>query len=127
MPRYYGNQNAGVGLSLFSPTFRANTPFVDLSVVQNTYNTLEQGHHQAVAQAAAYKEALAQMDLNEAEDGWRQQLIDEIDSALTNNTQYGNSYAALDAIVKLMETLNVMQDLLVVFVLNNNIKLILMN
>ena len=100
MPRYYGNQNAGVGLSLFSPTFRANTPFVDLSVVQNTYNTLEQGHHQAIAQAAAYKEALAQMDLNEAEDGWRQQLIDEIDSALTNNTQYGNSYAALDDIVK---------------------------
>lgn len=100
MPRYYGNQNAGVGLSLFSPTFRANTPFVDLSVVQNTYNTLEQGHHRAVAQAAAYKEALAQMDLNEAEDGWRQQLIDEIDSALTNNTQYGNSYAALDDIVK---------------------------
>ena len=100
MPRYYGNQNAGVGLSLFSPTFRANTPFVDLSVVQNTYNTLEQGHHKAIAQAAAYKEALAQMDLNEAEDGWRQQLIDEIDSALTNNTQYGNSYAALDDIVK---------------------------
>ena len=100
MPRYYGNQNAGVGLNLFSPTFRANTPFVDLSVVQNTYNTLEQGHHQAIAQASAYKQALASLDLNEAEDGWRQQLIDEIDSALTNNTQYGNSYAALDDIVK---------------------------
>ena len=74
MPRYYGNQNAGVGLSLFSPTFRANTPFMDMTLAQNTYNTLEKGHQQAIAQAAAYKKAIADMDLNEAEDGWRQRL-----------------------------------------------------
>lgn len=100
MPRYYGNQNAGVGLSLFSPTFRARTPFMDMTLAQNTYNTLEQGHQQAIAQAAAYKEAIADMDLNEAEDGWKQQLMDEIDYTLASNSQYGNSYAALDDIVK---------------------------
>lgn len=100
MPRYYGNQNAGVGLSLFSPTFRARTPFMDMTLAQNTYNTLEKGHQQAIAQAAAYKEAIANMDLNEAEDGWKQQLMDEIDYTLASNSQYGNSYAALDDIVK---------------------------
>ena len=100
MPRYYGNQNAGVGLSLFSPTFRAKTPFMDMTLAQNTYNTLEKGHQQAIAQAAAYKEAIANMDLNEAEDGWRQQLMDEIDYTLASNSQYGNSYAALDDIMK---------------------------
>ena len=100
MPRYYGNQNAGVGLSLFSPTFRARTPFMDMTLAQNTYNTLEKGHQQAIAQAAAYKEAIANMDLNEAEDGWKQQLMDEIDYTLASNTQYGNSYAALDDIIK---------------------------
>ena len=100
MPRYYGNQNAGVGLSLFSPTFRAKTPFMDTTLAQNTYDTLEKGHQQAIAQAAAYKKAIADMDLNEAEDGWRQQLMDEIDYTLASNTQYGNSYAALDDIIK---------------------------
>lgn len=100
MPRYYGNQNAGVGLSLFSPTFRARTPFMDMTLAQNTYNTLEKGHQQAIAQAAAYKKAIADMDLNEAEDGWKQQLMDEIDYTLASNSQYGNSYAALDDIVK---------------------------
>lgn len=102
MPRYYtnNNNNTGVGLTLFSPTFRANTAPIDLGIVQQTYDKLEQGHHQAIAQAAAYKEAIANLDLNEAEDEWRQNLIASIDNALAENSRFGNAYSAYDDIIK---------------------------
>ena len=42
---------------------------------------------------------MANLDLNEAENEWRQQKINEIKETVAENTIYGNSYAALDDII----------------------------
>lgn len=72
----------------------------NLSILGNTYNTLEQGHQKAIAAAAELETAMANLDLNEAESEWRQQKIAEIRKTIDDNTVYGNSYSALDNIVK---------------------------
>lgn len=87
-------------ISLFRPTLNSFVAPADLNLINTQYNRLEQGHQQAVAQASAYEAALAQLDLNPAEDAWRQQQIASIRSALNDNMQFGNAYASLDDIVK---------------------------
>ena len=73
---------------------------IDLNVLGKTYNTLEQGHQQAVAAAAELETAMANLDLNEAESEWRQQRINDIRTTLEENSNYGNAYSALDDIVR---------------------------
>lgn len=87
-------------ISLFRPTLNSFVAPADLNLINSQYNKLEQGHQQAVAQASAYEAALAQLDLNPAEDAWRQQQIASIRSALNDNMQFGNAYSSLDDIVK---------------------------
>lgn len=88
-----------MALELFKPQYRTFTNPVNLDVLANTYNTLEKGHQAAVAQTAAYATKLAELDLNESEDAWRQQEINKIRQALRDNMVYGNAYAALDDVV----------------------------
>lgn len=85
---------------LFKPQYRTINNPVNLDVLANTYNTLEKGHQQAVATTAAYVSKLAELDLNEVEDAWRQQEIAKVRQALTDNMVYGNASAALDDVVK---------------------------
>ena len=73
---------------------------IDLNVLGQTYNTLEQGHQQAVAAAAELETTMANLDLNEAESEWRQQRINDIRTTLEENSNYGNAYSALDDIVR---------------------------
>lgn len=87
-------------ISLFRPTLNSFVAPADLNLINSQYNKLEQGHQQAVAQASAYEAALAQLDLNPAEDAWRQQQIASIRSALNDNMQFGNAYSSLDDIVR---------------------------
>lgn len=87
-------------ISLFRPTLNSFVAPADLNLINTQYNRLEQGHQQAVAQASAYEAALAQLDLNPAEDAWRQQQIASIRSALNDNMQFGNAYSSLDDIVR---------------------------
>lgn len=89
-----------MAIQLFQPTYRTIQNPVNLDVLANTYNTLEKGHQQAVATSAAYAAKLAELDLNEAEDAWRQGEINKVRQALTNNMVYGNATAALDDVVK---------------------------
>ena len=84
---------------LFKPQYRTINNPINLDVLANTYNTLEKGHQQAVATTAAYAAKLAELDLNEAEDAWRQQEINKVRQALSDNMVYGNAYAALDDVV----------------------------
>ena len=72
---------------------------VDLNVLGQTYSTLEQGHQQAVEAASALQASMAQLDLNEAEDAWRQQRINEIKQTIADNTTFGNAYGALDDLI----------------------------
>lgn len=74
-------------------------PPVDLQTLGTTFNTLEQGHKEAVKAASDLEVTMANLDLNEAESEWRQQKINEIKQTIADNTIYGNSYAALDDII----------------------------
>lgn len=75
-------------------------PNVDIETLGNTFNTLEQGHQAAVKAASDLEIAVAQMDMNEDEDDFKQLLISEIRDTIDNNTLYGNSYGALDNLVQ---------------------------
>ena len=89
-----------MAIELFKPQYRTIQNPVNLDVLANTYSTLEKGHQQAVATSAAYAAKLAELDLNEAEDAWRQGEINKVRQALNDNMVYGNAAAALDDVVK---------------------------
>jgi hypothetical protein len=74
-------------------------PTVDLNTLGNTFNTLKQGHKEAIKTASNLQAEMAKLDLNEAENEWRQQKISEIQQVVDDNTIFGNSAAALDDIV----------------------------
>ena len=74
-------------------------PRVDLTTLGNTFNTLEQGHQAAVQAASDLKTAVSQLDMNEDEDEFKEQLVNEINQTIDDNTLYGNSYGALDNLV----------------------------
>lgn len=74
-------------------------PTVDLNTLGNIFNTLEQGHKEAIKTASNLQAEMAKLELNEAENEWRQQKISEIQQLVDNNTVFGNSAAALDDIV----------------------------
>lgn len=86
-------------INFYTPTFRQQVNPIDLNVLARTYNTLEQGHQQAIQTKSQIDAQLAQLDLNEAEDAWRQEQFNKVRNALTENMQYGNAYSSLDDIV----------------------------
>lgn len=86
-------------INFYTPTFRQQVNPIDLNVLARTYNTLEQGHQQAIQTKSQIDAQLAQLDLNEAEDAWRQEQLNKVQNALTENMQYGNAYSSLDDIV----------------------------
>lgn len=86
-------------MNFYTPTFRQQVNPIDLNVLAKTYNTLEQGHQQAIQTKSQIDAQLAQLDLNEAEDAWRQEQLNKVRNALIENMQYGNAYSSLDDIV----------------------------
>lgn len=86
-------------INFYTPTFRQQVNPIDLNVLARTYSTLEQGHQQAIQTKSQIDAQLAQLDLNEAENAWRQEQLNKIRNALTENMQYGNAYSSLDDIV----------------------------
>lgn len=86
-------------INFYTPTFRQQVNPIDLNVLARTYNTLEQGHQQAIQTKSQIDAQLAQLDLNEAEDAWRQEQLNKVRNALTENMQYVNAYSSLDDIV----------------------------
>jgi len=86
-------------INFYTPTFRQQVNPIDLNVLAKTYNTLEQGHQQAIQTKSQIDAQLAQLDLNEAENAWRQEQLNKVRNALTENMQYGNAYSSLDDIV----------------------------
>lgn len=84
----------------FNSVFRPVVNPIDLEKLGQAYDTLEQGHFKAIDTASAVEAELAKLDLNEAEDEWRQQQVNKIKSAITNNSTYGNAYGALDDVIR---------------------------
>lgn len=66
----------------------------------DTADNLEAGHLKAVETASQLKTTIANLDMNEAEDGFKQQLQADLEQTIENNIQYGNMYYALDDIIK---------------------------
>ena len=87
-------------MKTFNPINRPIQPSYTLDVLAKSYNTLEQGHKEAVKAASDLEVAMANLDLNEAESEWRQSKINEIRQTIDENTVYGNAYTALDDIIK---------------------------
>lgn len=84
----------------FNPIIRQRVAPVDLETVANTYRELEQGHQRSVQLTSQLQTAMAQLPLNEAEDEWRQNKIQEIRNTLDNNLNYGNAAGAYDDLVR---------------------------
>ena len=80
------------------------SPFVapvDLQTLNTAYNNLQTRHDEAIKATSELKTAVANLDLNEAEEDFRQKLISDIEYTIGSNTAYGNSASAYDDIMKL--------------------------
>lgn len=95
-------------MKTFEYATREYVPSVDLNTLGQTFSTLEQGHKEAVKAASDLEVTMANLDLNEAENKYRQQKINEIKQTIADNTIYGNSYAALDDLI--MQAGNIASD-----------------
>ena len=74
-------------------------PSYNLEVVSNAYNKLNEGHIQAIQAQSELQSAIAQLDLNETEEDFRQSLVNEINQTVQDNTRYNNAYFALPDII----------------------------
>lgn len=74
-------------------------PSYNLEVVSNAYNKLNEGHIQAIQAQSELQSAIAQLDLNETEEDFRQSLVSEINQTVQENTRYNNAYFALPDII----------------------------
>ena len=73
---------------------------IDTNLVGNALATITAGNKEALQTQSALRNAIAKMDLNEAEDGFRQALYDDITKTIEDNAIEGNAYYALDDIIK---------------------------
>ena len=69
----------------FNPIIRQRVSPVNLETVANAYRELEQGHQKSMQLASQLQTAMAQLPLNEAEDEWRQNKIQQIRNTLDDN------------------------------------------
>ena len=80
------------------------TPYVspvDLNTLHKTYENLENMHKETVKVTSELKTAVANLDLNEAEDEFKNNLVSSIERTIDENSRYGNQAAAYDDIIKL--------------------------
>ena len=78
---------------------QTHVPSYNLEVVSNAYNKLNEGHIQAIQAQSELQSAIAQLDLNETEEDFRQSLVNEINQTVQDNTRYNNAYFALSDII----------------------------
>lgn len=75
-------------------------PPVDLSIMQKTYDTLEQGHLKGVELTSKLRSAIAQLPLNESEQAYKDELASDIEQVITENSFAGNAYYAIPDLIK---------------------------
>lgn len=74
---------------------------IDLQTLNTAYSNLESMHQEAVKTSSELKNAIGQLQLNESEEPFRQQLVRSVEDTINSNMQYGNLASAYDDIVKL--------------------------
>ena len=72
-----------------------------LDIFANAVEKITQQHEKALEQQAAIKTALANVKLNEAEDKWKQDYIEDISKQIDNASRFGNYSTALSTATKL--------------------------
>ena len=87
-------------MKYYNNVFRPIAPPVDMSILQNTYNTLEQGHLKGVELASKLRSEIAQLPLNESEQGYKDELASGIEQVITENSFNENAYYAIPELVK---------------------------
>lgn len=83
-------------------------PSVDLQTLGTSFDTLEQGHLKTIESASNLRKTIAELPMNEEENWWKEQKVNEIQQTIQDNTIFGNAYGALDDIVA--QTGNLLSD-----------------
>lgn len=73
---------------------------INLDVLNTTFSNLETMHQKAVQTGSELKAAIAKLPLNEAEEGFRDNLYTQIQETIDQNTIHGNLAAGYDDLVK---------------------------
>lgn len=74
---------------------------IDLQTLNTAYANLESMHQQAVQTSSELKNAIAQLQLNESEEPFRQQLVKSVEDTIDQNMRYDNLAGAYDDIIRL--------------------------
>lgn len=77
------------------------TPEMNLEVFGNMLNKRETLHNQAIKANSELKNTIANLNLNEAEEGFRQQLISDIENTLESNKNLGDYAGSYDDMIKI--------------------------
>lgn len=72
-----------------------------LDILSRSLDKMDERHQKALEQRSAIQSALANIRLNEAEDEWKQNYIDNINRQIDNAAQFGNYSTALSTATKL--------------------------
>lgn len=76
------------------------TPPIDLTVLGNTYNTLQQGHIKALELKTQLETAVSQLEMDPSEDAYKAQLVNGITEAVDENAIGGNMYYSIPELIK---------------------------
>lgn len=85
---------------------QSHIPSYNLEIASNAFNKLNEGHIQAIQAQSELQTAVSQLDLNETEEDFRQQLVNEIDNTVKQGTRYNNAYFALPDIIQKAGNIN---------------------
>lgn len=80
---------------------REYIPEYNLEVLSNTLSTRNTLHNEAVKATSELKTAIANLNLNESEEPFRQQLVADIENTLNANKNLGDYAGAYDDMIKL--------------------------
>lgn len=75
-------------------------PRVDLTELNKSFNTLQEGHNKAIAATTELELAISKLDLHKDEDLYKYNLLNKVKEDIANNTVYGNSARALNKLVE---------------------------
>ena len=76
-------------------------PEFNLELYGNMLNKRETLHNEAIKASSELKQAIAQLNLNESEEGFRNQLLSDVENTINNNSTLGDYASSYDDMIKL--------------------------
>lgn len=86
---------------LLSYTISANQPIIrrNLDAYSKAIDKMDARHEEAIKQKSALDIAFSQLDVNEAEDGWKSALRDKMQAEIDSAAMFGNYASAYDTAI----------------------------